>query len=250
MSKSVLILGAASDIGLALARDYALRGHRLILAARGGEARLATDLADLRVRAGAQADVRAVEFDILDQANHAAFLDGLSGSSGLPDIVVCVVGLLGDQKQAETDPAHAELVIRSNYTAPALFLDLVAARMETRKSGQIIGISSVAGDRGRASNYVYGSAKAGFTAFLSGLRNRLAKSDVRVLTVKPGFVRTKMTAGMKLPAPLTAEPGQVSAAILKAQDGGKDVLYVLPVWWLVMSIIRAIPERMFKRMKI
>jgi short-subunit dehydrogenase len=131
-----------------------------------------------------------------------------------------------------------------------LLLNTVAARMELRGSGAIIGVSSVAGDRGRASNYVYGSAKAGFTAFLSGLRNRLTKKGIRVMTVKPGFVRTKMTEGMKLPNPLTATPSEVGQAVVKAWQKKRDVIYVRPVWWVIMTIIRAIPEVVFKRLNL
>ena len=122
--------------------------------------------------------------------------------------------------------------------------------MEGRGSGCIIGISSVAGDRGRASNYIDGAAKGGFSAFLSGLRNRLATKGVQVLTVKPGFVNTRKTAGMKLPKPLTAEPEEVARAIIAATARRKDIIYVRPIWWLIMAIIGAIPERMFKKMKI
>ena len=117
------------------------------------------------------------------------------------------------QAEAETDPAAAGRMMRANYLGPALLLGRVAARMATRGRGTIVGISSVAGDRGRASNYVYGSAKAGFTAFLSGLRARMARDGVRVITVKPGFVRTRMTEGMKLPGALTAEPEEVARAV-------------------------------------
>jgi short-subunit dehydrogenase len=122
--------------------------------------------------------------------------------------------------------------------------------MERRGSGTIIGISSVAGERGRASNYVYGAAKAGFTAFLSGLRNRLAAKGVRVITVKPGFVATRMTEGMKLPPRLTAQPEEVAAAILAATSRRFDVTYVRPIWWLIMAIIRLIPEPVFKKLKL
>jgi short-subunit dehydrogenase len=243
-SASVLILGAASDIGRALARAYAEAGYTPILAARDA-ARLAADLDDLRVRHGVSG--RAASFDMLDFVGFPAFLDGLGG---LPDVVICVVGLLGDQKRAELDPAQATLLFNSNYVGPALLLDAIAARMEERGSGTIIGISSVAGDRGRASNYLYGSAKAGFTAYLSGLRNRLARKGVAVLTVKPGFVNTAMTAGMKLPPALTAQPAEVSAAILKAHEKGADVLYVKPIWRLIMLIITAIPEKIFKKLRL
>jgi short-subunit dehydrogenase len=120
--------------------------------------------------------------------------------------------------------------------------------MERRGSGTIIGISSVAGDRGRASNYIYGSAKAGFTAFLSGLRNRLAATGVHVVTVKPGFVDTKMTEGMKLPPLLTAQPSEVGQAVLAAERKRRDAIYVRPIWFPVMTVIRLIPERVFKKL--
>jgi len=235
MSKSVLILGAASDIGLAIAHEFAREKAGVILAAREPK-RLEADAADLRVRYGA--DITLAEFDILRTDRHGAFLDGLPA---LPDVVVCVVGLLTGQ---------AELVMQTNFNAPASMLDAVAARMEARGAGAIVGISSVAGERGRASNYVYGSAKAGFTAFLSGLRNRLAAKGVQVVTVKPGFVRTKMTAGMKLPGPITAEPREVGAAVLAAVRRKRDVIYVRPVWRLIMTIIRLIPETIFKRLSL
>jgi short-subunit dehydrogenase len=241
---SVLILGAASDMGLAIAHAFAQEKAQVTLAARG-PARLETDAIDLRVRYGAQ--VTLTDFDVLRSDRHAAFLDGLPR---LPDIVICVVGLLGEQKTAENDAAQAELILQTNFNAPALLLDAVAARMEVRGSGAIIGIGSVAGDRGRASNYVYGSAKAGFAAFLSGLRNRLAKKGVRVITVKPGFVRTKMTAGMKLPGPITANPAEVGAAVVNAYLKKRDVIYVRPVWWVIMTIIRLIPEAIFKRLSL
>ena len=116
--------------------------------------------------------------------------------------------------------------------------------------GTIIGISSVAGDRGRASNFVYGSAKAGFSAVLSGLRNAHAKHGLHVLTVKPGFVATKMTAGMDLPPLLTAQPRDVADAIIKAQLRGRNVIYTKSLWWLIMTIIRHIPEGIFKRLSL
>jgi len=241
---SVLVLGAASDMGLAIAHRFAAEKANLILAARES-GRLETDATDLRVRYGIQ--VTLADFDILRTERHAAFLDGLGA---LPDIAVCVVGLLGEQKTAEADPVQAELILQTNFNAPALLLGAIATRMEARGTGSIVGISSVAGDRGRASNYVYGSAKAGFTAFLSGLRNRLAKSGVQVLTVKPGFVRTKMTAGMKLPGPITADPGEIGQAVLAAVRSRRDVIYVRPVWRLIMTIIRLIPEKIFKRLSL
>jgi short-subunit dehydrogenase len=129
-------------------------------------------------------------------------------------------------------------------------LNEAALRMERRGNGCIIAISSVAGERGRASNYVYGSAKAGLTAFLSGLRNRLARKGVSVMTVKPGFIATKMTDGMNLPPWLTAQPDEVAAAIYRAHRSGRDILYVRPIWRPIMAVIRYIPEVLFKRLSI
>ncbi|HUZ34324.1 MAG TPA: SDR family NAD(P)-dependent oxidoreductase, partial [Xanthobacteraceae bacterium] len=161
-----------------------------------------------------------------------------------------VVGFMGDEAASERDPEAAALVMRSNYVGPATILGEAANRMVTRGSGVVIGISSVAGERGRARNYVYGSAKAGFTAYLSGLRNRLNGTGVQVITILPGYVATRMTEGMATPKPLTAEPAEVADAILAAETRGRDVVYVRPIWRLVMAVIRATPEPIFKKMRI
>lgn len=240
----VLIIGGRSDIGLALANRFARAGHPVQLAARNAAA-LASDKADIEVRHGSAVTLH--ELDILAPASFASFVESLPA---LPSVAICVVGLLGEQAASETDLDAAALTMRSNFEGPALLTGLLANAFEQRGSGTLVGISSVAGERGRASNYVYGSAKAGYTAFLSGLRNRLAKKGVHVLTVLPGFVATRMTEGMDLPKRLTASPAEVAEAIYKAVAAGRNVLYVKPVWWLVMSIIRAIPERVFKGMKI
>lgn len=240
----VLVLGASSDIGRAIGRAFTGRGRPVLLAARD-IARLAPDAEDLRLRHGVA--VETVQFDLLEADGIDRLLAALPE---LPAIVVMVAGLLGEQARSAADPGAAEQVMRTNYLAPALLLGEIANRMELRGSGTIIAISSVAGDRGRASNYVYGSAKAGFTAFLSGLRNRLAATGVRVVTVKPGFVRTRMTEGMKLPARLTAEPEEVADAILAAVARGRDVIYVRPIWRLIMTVIALIPERVFKRLRL
>lgn len=242
--QSVLIIGARSDIAMALARRYAEAGHDLQLAARNS-AGLAADAADLGLRNGISASVH--ELDILDTASFGPFLDSLPT---LPDTAICVVGLLGDQAVSQGDPDAAALIMRSNYEGPALVTGMIAERFAARGTGTIIGISSVAGERGRASNYVYGSAKAGYTAFLSGLRNRLAASGVHVMTVLPGFVRTKMTAGMPLSPALTAEPAAVAEAIFNAAAKRRDVIYTKGIWRIVMAVIRAIPEAVFKKTKL
>jgi decaprenylphospho-beta-D-erythro-pentofuranosid-2-ulose 2-reductase len=243
-ASSVLIVGGGSDIGRAIAIAYAKARRPLFLTARQPE-RLERDAADLRLRYGAA--VTLLDFDLLDTAAHRNLIARLPS---LPGTVICVAGLLGNQADAADDPEQAELIMRTNYLAPALFLGEIANRMERRGGGTIIGISSVAGDRGRATNYLYGSAKAGFTAFLSGLRNRLAASGVHVVTVKPGFVNTRMTQGMKLPALLTAEPDEVGRAVLRADERRRDIVYVRPVWLPIMAIICLLPERVFKRMKL
>lgn len=236
----VLIVGGKSDIGLAIAHRFAAAGHPVQLAAREVPA-LASAKADIEVRHGVAVTLH--ELDILATDGFEAFVDGLPV---LPQVAICVVGLLGEQAVSETDLDAAALTLRSNFEGPALLTGLLANRFEQRGGGTLVGISSVAGERGRASNYVYGSAKAGYTAFLSGLRNRLAKKNVHVLTVLPGFVATRMTEGMNLPPRLTASPQQVAEAIFKGIAARRSVLYVKPVWRLVMTIIRAIPEGIFK----
>jgi hypothetical protein len=240
----VLILGARSDIAKSVAHKFAKLGHPVQLAARD-VASLAADKTDIALRYGVPVTLHT--FDAVALKTHEAFVDGLDE---LPAIAVCAVGLMGTQDENARDIAVAAQVMRSNYEGPASILAVLANRFEQRGSGTIVGISSVAGDRGRATNYVYGSAKAGFTAFLSGLRNRLAKRGVHVVTVLPGFVATQMTEGMDLPAKLTAAPQEVADAIVVAVHKKKDVIYVRPIWRLIMLIIRNIPERIFKGLKI
>lgn len=240
----ILILGARSDIGKAVAHKFAALGHPIQLAVRSIET-LATEKADMELRHNVPVSLH--EFDALATDTHETFVANLPD---LPRVAICTVGLMGQQDDNETDIEAAVRVMRSNYEGPASILAVLANRFERRGSGTLVGISSVAGERGRATNYVYGSAKAGFTAFLSGLRNRLAKQGVHVVTVLPGFVATQMTEGMDLPARLTAQPSEVAEAIARAVERKKYVIYVRPIWRLVMTIIRSIPERIFKGMKI
>ena len=245
MPQTLLILGATSDMGRAAALRFAAAGWSLQLAGRD-DAALARDAADLAARH--QVSVTTHSLDILDTPAFTPFLDNLPV---LPDAVVSVIGLLGDVHISATDPADAMRVMRSNFEGPAILLGELGERMRQRGAGTIIGISSVAGDRGRASNYIYGSAKAGFTAFLSGLRNRLAKHNVRVVTIKPGFVRTRMTADVKLPPLITGTADEVGTAVFEAATGqGADSRYVRRIWWLIMTIIKSIPEPIFKRLSL
>ncbi|MCX7645410.1 MAG: SDR family oxidoreductase [Rhodobacteraceae bacterium] len=237
----VLVLGAGSDIARAIAQLLAARGHPLQLAARNPAA-LDRDAADYATRHGVAVTTHA--YDATDLARIEAFLDGLPA---LPRIVISAVGLMGDQEANAADPARAAEVIATNFTGPALTLEAAARRIAAAGGpGAVIGISSVAGDRGRAKNYVYGAAKAGFTAWLSGLRQKHARGPVLVMTVKPGFVATAMTEGMDLPAALTTTPEALAARIVAALDRGRPV-HVDPLWRIVMGVIAHLPERIFMR---
>lgn len=241
IASPVLILGARSDIGRALARGYAAHGASVILAARG---EVEAERRDLELRSNGA--ILALSVDVTDGAPDAFF----ARLGAVPGTVVMVVGLLGDHERSLSDDRAANAVMDTNYVGPARYLLAAARRMKDMPDACIIGISSVAGDRGRGSNFIYGSAKAGLTAFLSGLRNAHAKNGLHVMTVKPGFVATQMTAGMNTPPPLTAQPEEVAEAVLKAHQKKKDVIYVRGRWWLIMAIIRAIPERVFKRLSL
>jgi len=246
MTQTLLVIGARSDIGIAVARAFAAKGFDVQLAARNA-ASLDSNRQDLVTRHGVTVTLH--EVDALDLASHEGFVNELPA---LPDVVVCTVGAMGEQKDNETSVEAMATVLRSNFEGPASLFTVLANRMAARKSGALVGISSVAGERGRAANYVYGSAKAGFTAFLSGLRNRLTrdKTGVHVVTVLPGFVYTQMTQGMDLPAKLTAQPAEVAEAIVKAVEKQRDVIYVRPIWQGIMLAIRNIPEFQFKKMSI
>lgn len=241
--QTVLILGAGSDLARALARRFAAASCRLILAEP--DTSIIESLArDVEIRS--QAPVETVAFDALKPETHQAFYDGLSVK---PDVAVCVFGYMGEQLKAESDSAERLRIMNINYVGAVSILEVIAADFAARKAGTIIGISSCAGDRGRQSNYIYGSAKAGFTAFLSGLRNRLFHHGVHVMTVKPGFMRTAMTEGMNLPELLTAMPDRAAEIIFKAFTRKKNSIYLLWMWKWIMMIVRNIPEGVFKRLK-
>jgi short-subunit dehydrogenase len=243
--ESLLVLGGTSDIGRASALRFAKEGVQILLAGRDLGA-LQRDGQDIGARTGAKVSLH--QLDILDTEGLEAFVRDLPV---LPDTILCVIGLLGEQPRAEIETAHAISIIRSNFEGPTLLLSLFAERFLARGTGTIVAVSSVAGERGRASNYFYGASKAGLTAFISGLRNRLGKTKVRVITVKPGFVRTRMTKDMNLPGLLTAEPEQVAQAIFNAVTVRfRDVIYVKPIWKVIMIIIKLIPEPVFKKLRI
>lgn len=240
----VLIVGAKSDIAKAIAREYAKHGYDLYLAARNVD-ELEEFAKDIEIRT--RREVKLCELDILDFDNHQTFYESLEEKLlG----VISAVGYLGNQKKAQENFEEARRIIDTNYTGVVSLFSIIANDFEKRRIGFMVGISSVAGDRGRKSNYIYGSAKAALTAYLSGLRNRLYVSQVQVLTVKPGFVATKMTEDMDLPKKLTAQPNEVAQDIFRAQQKGKDILYTKWMWRYIMLIIKLIPEWEFKGMSI
>lgn len=244
MNKNVLILGATSDMAVAFAKKFAQEGYSLTLAARNKEA-LQLTASDISIRF--QVEVDAVPFDALDFESHERFYKSLKSK---PDVAICVFGLLGDQLSAQKDWTACLTILNSNYTGAVSILNIIANDFENRREGIIVGISSVAGERGRQGNYLYGSAKAGFSAYLSGLRNRMTANGVHVMTVKPGFVKTKMLDNLKTPGPITATPDAVATAVYKAVIKRKDSIYVLWMWRWIMLIIKSIPESVFKKLKL
>jgi short-subunit dehydrogenase len=236
------VLGASSDLGRALARAYARAGYDLVLAARDVTT-LEPDALDLRRRFGGSVVLRS--FDVLDAAQHRPLVQGI------PDLncIVCAIGFYGNHQEALHTPEMADSIMRTNYIAPALLLNEIARTMEQHRAGTIIGISSVVGDRGRAKNYMYGSAKAGFTAFLSGLRNRLAGKGVHVMTVKPGYIRNPDVPTSGLRSVLSTSPDIIASRILQAAQRKRNVVYIGAIWRLVTFAVDLLPERIFKRLR-
>jgi len=186
-----------------------------------------------------------IELDLTKEINYQNF-DSINSS-----LLFCATGYLGEgTEEGLYDNKNTQRIIDINYSKLVPVINYFAQKFESRRSGTIIGLSSVAGDRGRQSNFIYGSAKAAFTAYLSGLRNYLFEKKVHVLTIKPGFMATKMTEGLPLNPKLTATPKQAAECIYKAFKKQKNVAYVLPVWGVIMMIIRNIPEFIFKKLKL
>lgn len=241
---SVLILGALSDVALAMAEHYASQGCRLLLAARQAE-RLDRIVSDLRLRFNV--DVQGLEFDACHYDSHQAFVDSLPV---LPDLAIVAFGYLGDQEEALHHFPEALRIIEANYTGAVSILNRLYLRMAERGSGTLAAIASVAGLRGRMSNFHYGSAKAGLIAYLSGLRNLAYHHGVHVVTLIPGFMRTRMIAHMITPTFLTLSPSKAAHLMTRAIQKRRNVAYIGPLWWLIMCIIRTIPESIFKKLKL
>ncbi len=240
----ILILGATSAIAQATARLLADRGASFFLAARDPY-KLQAVVSDLQTR-GAKA-VYSTALDLDNEAEHASLLDAAVQILGSVDMALLAHGVLGDQKAAEASPAVAEAIYRTNFLSPASLITLLANYFEERGTGTLAVISSVAGDRGRKSNYVYGASKGALSILLDGVRNRVDRAGVQVLTIKPGFVSTPMTAHLPR-GPLFAEPRTIGRGILRAVEKRRDVVYLPWFWRGIMFAVRAVPGRVFKRM--
>ncbi len=236
------MLGATSAIAQETARIFAARGEALHLVARNAE-RLASVAADLRARGAGAVSVAVHDLDLESAEVVSEAVAALGGF----DVVLIAQGVLGDPVEYDQRPGAAERVLRTNLLGPVALLTRLAPLLQA--GACIAALSSVAGDRGRASNGVYGASKAGLDAFLSALRNRLFKRGVRVVTVKPGFVDTPMTAHLPK-SPLFTSPAVIARGIVRAVDGRGDVVYLPFFWRLIMLVIRALPERIFKRLSL
>ena len=240
--RKVLIVGASSAIAEAVARLFAAQGDMLYLVGRRAEA-LEAIAADLRVRGAARAQTEVMDANTIER--HAALLDNADAALGGLDTVLIAHGTLSDQAVCQKSVALTFQELHTNALSVIALLTLVATRFEAQRSGMIAVISSVAGDRGRQSNYVYGTAKAAVSTFLSGLRQRLHKSSVHVVTIKPGFVDTPMTRGFPKGL-LWAQPERVARDIVTAMEKGKDVVYTPGFWRVIIWIIESLPEKIFK----
>ena len=242
----VLALGATSAIAEATLRLFAARGARLFLVARNAD-KLNAVAAYLRTRGAASVATHLMDLD--DTAAHPAMLATAAENLGTIELALLAHGILGDQQQAEASYPVAEAILGTNFMAPVSLITWLANYFEASHQGTLAVISSVAGDRGRKSNYVYGASKGALSILLDGVRNRIDRAGVHVLTIKPGFVATPMTAHLPQ-GPLFAKPAKVAAGILSAIQKRKDVVYVPSFWALIMLIIRMIPRRIFKKLNV
>ena len=244
------MLGATSGIAEATIRIWASRGESLFLVGRNPD-RLTAVAADARTRGALRVETAVSDLD--NTTGHPELLAHAINALGGLDVAYLAVGVLGDQSRAERSFGDAGQIVHTNFVAPVSLLTWLANYCAQRHAGTLAVLSSVAGERGRRSNYVYGSSKAGLSAFVDGLRNRVDREGVRVITIKPGPVKTAMTEGMNGEAKF-ADVNRVAATIVKVIDKGQgkgpDVLYVPGIWRIIMGVIRAIPEGRFKKMNL
>ena len=246
-SQSILVLGGGSDIAratcIALARR---RNARIVLAARKPES---LDASVAAIRAAGASSVETVAFDATDFGTHEAFAAAMFERYCDFDVVLVTFGVLGDQARAELDPAAALEIVETNYTGVVSVTVPIVQRLVAQGHGAIVLLSSVAGERARKSNFVYGSSKAGIDAYYQGLADSLAGTGVQVLVVRPGFVVSKMTEGMS-PAPLSTTPEAVAAAIARGLERGSTTVWAPPVMRLVMAGLRHLPRPVFRRLEL
>ena len=242
--KQALIIGASSDMAVAMSDLLASRGWNLILAGRNIKD-IRDQCSDLGIRHKILAE--ALSLDLMDAKRTRKQIESLDG---VPELTVCFAGIMLNEDDARSNYETADKILTTNFNGVVQAINPIGELLKSEGQGTIAVVSSVAGDRGRQSNYHYGAAKAGLTAYLSGLRNYLFPFGVHVLTVKPGFVRTSMTEGMDLPGPITASAQKVAADIWKAIRKKKNSIYTLWMWKYIMTIICNIPEFVFKRLKL
>ena len=245
--QSVLVLGGTSEIALAITRKLATRrGARVVLAARKPEA---CDPAIAALRAAGAASVDTLAFDATDFASHEGFVRAAFDRFGDFDLVLVAFGVLGDQARAEHDPAAALEIVQTNFTGTVSVSVPLVERLRAQGHGTLVLLSSVAGERVRRSNFVYGASKAGADGYYQGLAASLAGSGVHVMIVRPGFVTTKMTEGLKA-APLSVGPDAVADAVVRGLARGREVVWVPPAMRYVMSVLRHLPTPVFRRLPV
>lgn len=242
--KRLFVCGATSAIALPVCRRLAADSASFFLVARNAQ-RLDRVAADLSTRGAARVETRCL--DLTKTARHSDLVSEAFATFGEFDIAFLAHGILGDPSRVVEDPKEAEKVLQTNFTSAVSLLTLLANRFEKQRRGTIAVITSVAGDRGRKSNYVYGSAKAGLTVFLQGLRHRLHSAGVRVVAIKPGFILTPMTENLAR-KPLAVEPKRIAPDILRSFESGPEEVYTPWFWKPIMTAIRWIPEPLFKRL--
>ncbi len=248
----IVILSANSDIAKACAHEYAAKGYSLYLVAKNKkQSQILSDNLGVELHKQYSVDIQHLSLDVLESDRHKNFIDSLFNNKDTrPEGLIICTGLLGSQNQAQENFTHAKEVIDCNFSALVSICELFAQHFEHHKNGFIIGLSSVAGDRGRQSNYIYGASKAAFSTYLLGLGQRLHKNKVHVLCVKPGYVNSKMTEHLELPEALTVEPEDLAKKIYQAQQRNQPILYSQSHWRMIMSLINAIPESLFRRIKL
>ncbi len=243
--QSVLVLGGGSDIAIATVRLLAGRRTRTVVLASRRPESLDTVVAE--VRAAGATTVRAVRFDATDFGSHESFVDDVWNRFGDFDLVLVAFGILGDQAESETDPAAAIDVIQTNFTGAASVAIPVARRMLAQGHGSIVALSSIAAERARRTNFVYGSSKAGMDQFFQGLGDMLHGRGVHVMVVRPGFVRTKMTAGMQA-APFSTTPEKVAEAIARGLERGKEKIWVPEPVRAIATVMHHIPRPIYRKL--